>query len=158
VLVIGFGTALRGDDAAGTEVARRLKEAGMVAGIEVREHQGHSAALLEAWNGRDKVLLVDTMRSGLPAGTIWRWDASRRSLPAQLRGSTSTHAFAVSDAIELGRALGRLPPRVIVYAVEGRAFGMGSSLSDVVSKALPGLAAAVWRDAISLSVFQRPQR
>ena len=47
------------------------------------------------------------------------------------------------DALELGRALGRAPRRVIVIGVEGAAFGMGDPLTAAVAAALDGVAASV---------------
>jgi hydrogenase maturation protease len=93
------------------------------------------------------VILVDSMRSGLTTGTIRRFDASSEPLPARLRTSSSTHAFALSEAIELGRALGRTPARVIVYAIEGRSFEAGSGLSDELETALPKFGEMVLREA-----------
>ena len=47
----------------------------------------------------------------------------------------STHAFSVAEAIELGRALGKLPPRVILYGIEGKDFAAGETLSPEVASA-----------------------
>ncbi len=126
VLVIGIGNQLRGDDSASGEVVRRLHERGAQTGIEVIEQLCEPNDLLEVLHGRDAVVLVDTMRSGDPPGTIRRFDASSEPLPARLRGSVSTHAFGLHEAIELARALHRLPRRVIVFAVEGRHFEAGA--------------------------------
>jgi len=54
---------------------------------------------------------------------------------------SSTHAFGVADAIELARALDRLPPHLDVYAVEGVEFGLGTPLTPAVQRAIDGLAA-----------------
>lgn len=145
VLVIGVGNELRGDDGAGIEVARRLRKCA----ITVREHQGEPTALLEAWRDADAVLVIDSMRSGQPAGTIRRFDASRDRLPARLRGSSSTHAFTLSQAIELARALQRLPKHVIVFAIEGRCFAAGAPLSEDLERSIPALAEAVRREALT---------
>ncbi len=139
VLVIGLGNDLRGDDAAGLQAVRRLR----ALGIEVHEEQGEALRLLDAWEGRDAVVLVDTMRSGAPPGTLRRLDASAAPLPAQLSGSSSTHMVALAEAIELARTLGRLPRRVVVHAVEGDVFAAGAALSPPVADALPALADAV---------------
>jgi hydrogenase maturation protease len=138
-LVIGLGNDLRGDDAAGLHAVRRLAERG----VEVREEQGEAIRLLDTWEGRDAVVLVDTMRSGAPPGTLRRLDASAQPLPAQLRGSSSTHMVALAEAIELARTLGRLPRRVVVHAVEGAQFAAGAGLSAPVAEAVPALADAV---------------
>jgi hydrogenase maturation protease len=150
VLVVGVGNELRGDDAAGVEVARRVRDDAERAGIEVREHQGEPTELLDAWQDSRAVVLIDTMRSGQPVGTISRLDAARRPLSVPLSGSSSTHAFTLSDAIELARALHRLPERVIVFAVEGRTFEAGAELSDELKETVPVLAEAVLREATNL--------
>ena len=38
----------------------------------------------------------------------------------------STHGFGPAEAIEVGRALGRLPQRIRVYAIEAAQFEPGS--------------------------------
>jgi hydrogenase maturation protease len=137
--VIGVGNALRGDDAAGLIVAGRLS------GVA---HEGEGTALLDLWDGYDAVVLIDTMRSGAPAGTIRRLDASVEPLPAEL-GRASTHAIGVPDAIELARSLGRLPRTVIVHGVEGAVFDAGAPLSATVSASLEALTKAVRADVLS---------
>jgi hydrogenase maturation protease len=151
VLVIGVGNLLRGDDGASGEVVHRICNRGMETGIEVTEQLCEPNDLLEAWQGRDAVVLVDTMRSGEPPGTIRRFDVSGEPLPARLRGSVSTHAFGLHDAIELARALHRLPRCVIVLAVEGRHFEVGATLSGEVEAAVAPLACAVLRAARDLA-------
>ena len=49
----------------------------------------------------------------------------------------------MTDALELGRALGRAPRRVVVIGVEGAAFGMGDPLTAEVEAALDGVAETV---------------
>lgn len=151
VVVIGVGNALRGDDAAGLEVARRLRPRAAAAGILVREQEGEALGLLEQWRGAAAALLVDAIRSGAPAGTIHRMDASSEPLRAQLRGSSSTHAIGMGEAIELARALGGLPARVVVYGVEGRCFSTGHGLSEEVEAVIEALAEAVLGEARALA-------
>ncbi len=140
MLVIGVGNELRGDDAAGIAVARRLRDA---AKLDVREHQREPTTLLDAWQGHDAVVLVDTMCSGAAAGAIRRIDASQAPLPADFRGSTSTHAVGLAETLELARAVGRLPGRVVVYAIEGQQFETGASMSDAVRSGVDELVARV---------------
>lgn len=151
VLVIGIGNRVRGDDSASGEVVRRLHERGAQTGIEVSQQLCAPNDLLEVVQGRDAVVVVDTMRSGDPPGTIRRFDASSEPLPARLRGSVSTHAFGLHEAIELARALHRLPQRVIVFAVEGQHFEAGATPSDEVEAAIAPLACAVLRAARELA-------
>jgi hydrogenase maturation protease len=75
---------------------------------------------------------------------VHRVEAADGPLPRDL-GLASTHAFGIADTIELARALGKAPRRVALVGVEGRAFGMGDSLSAEVEAALGAAVDAVLR-------------
>ncbi len=124
MMVIGVGNAWRRDDGAGPAVARA---AGGVCTDD-------PARLLDLWDGEPHVAVVDACVSGAPAGTIHRGD------PGVPTRAASTHGFGVADAIELARALGRLPARVDVYAIEGADFGHGEGLTPSVTEAVGELA------------------
>jgi hydrogenase maturation protease len=141
LIVIGVGNAWRGDDAAGLAVARRLRERGPQ-GIEVRELEGDASTLVDAWAGAPHVVVVDAAASGAPPGTVRRFDAVSAPLPVHSVRS-STHAFGVPDAVELSRALGRLPGRLDVYAIEGETFLAGARLSPAVDRAVDELVAEI---------------
>ncbi len=133
-----LGNRYRGDDAVGPLVADRLR----AAGAAVLECDDEPTRLLDAWAGLDLVVIVDAVSSGATAGTVHRVEAGEGPLPGDL-GLASTHAFSVPDALELGRALGRVPRRVLVIGVEGVAFGMGDPVTPAVEAALDGVAEAV---------------
>jgi hydrogenase maturation protease len=147
VMVIGVGNEFRHDDAAGLEVVRGLRARASAAPIALREQEGETLALLDQWDGADAVVLVDAIRSGAPPGTIHRVETTSQPIPARLRSSTSTHAVGIGEAIELARALGRLPARVLVYGVEGLRFDAGRGLSEEVQAAIGPLSNAVLVEA-----------
>lgn len=132
--VIGIGNDYRRDDAAGRIVARNLKER-VPPGTEILEETGEGTALLEAWRGAEDVFLIDAVQSGAPAGTLHRIDVQTQSLPASFFRH-STHAFGIAEAVELAGALHRLPPRLIIYGIEGERFDAGIGLSLEVEKAV----------------------
>jgi len=133
-LIVGVGNRDRGDDAAGPMVAEHLAARGMTA----IEHSHDGAALIDAWEGAEKVVLVDAMRSGAPPGTIRRFDAGKGRLPKGAFG-VSSHLFGPAEAIETARALGRLPPKVVVFGIEGGSYGFGDPLTPAVHEALHDL-------------------
>jgi len=133
--VIGVGNEYRSDDAAGLIVARRLR----ARGVNAVEQEGEPVALLEAFADREAAIVVDAVRSGAAPGTVHRVDVSKRPLPAELCGASSTHAVGVGEAIELARALDRLPRRAIVFGVEGERFEAGTGLSAAVTAAVEPL-------------------
>ena len=142
-LVIGLGNSYRRDDGVGPAVAERLRGR---RDVEVATCEQEPSRLLDAWAGADLALVVDAVASGAEPGTVQRFDASERAVPSSVfRGST--HAFGVGEVIELARALGRLPGRVIVYGVEGAEFAAGDGLSPAVAAAVEPLAAELIEEA-----------
>ena len=136
-LVVGVGNPWRGDDAAGLEVADRVREeAGNVA---VETLEGDASALVHLWAGHDDVALVDAASSGAPPGTLHELRAGDGSLQAGALRS-STHAFGVADAVGLAAALGRLPAHLEIYAIEGQDFSLGAPLSPAVARTADALA------------------
>lgn len=148
VTVLGLGNEFRGDDGVGRVVARRLRETALP-GVAVREESGEGAALMDAWKVADAVILVDAVHSGAAPGTIHRLDASRIPVPSRFF-HYSTHAFSVAEAVELARALNQLPPRLIIYGVEGKDFAAGEKLSPEVAAAVDELLARVRQEIQSI--------
>jgi hydrogenase maturation protease len=139
--IIGVGNRWRGDDAAGLVVVDRLRGEPLD-GVDVFEHEGEPSGLLDEWQGAEAVWLVDAVSSGAPRGTVHRHDAGRRELPADLFRA-STHTFGVADAVELARALGRLPASLVVYGIEGRDFEAGARLGPEIEAAASEVVSAI---------------
>jgi len=116
VLVIGCGNLLAADDAVGLHVARNLKKYQLPPGVKVIEAGCPGLNLLDLWEGINKVIIVDAVRSGAPPGTISCFDIS--ALPAREVLPLSLHDFNIIDAIELGKALGRLPEQLVIVGIE----------------------------------------
>jgi hydrogenase maturation protease len=133
VIVLGIGNIERGDDGAGRAVVRLLRHM-LSAPAEIVEQDGEATALLAKLDGVSTAYLIDACVSNAPAGTVHRIDANNAPLP-QASSDLSTHGFGLAAAIELGRALGRLPPRTIVYAIEAESFEAGAPLSRPVAAA-----------------------
>jgi hydrogenase maturation protease len=156
ILVIGIGNAYRSDDGVGLIAARRLKNQ-RSRSLRVLEHSGEGADLMNCWEGADAVILLDAVLSGSKPGTLHRWNASRRPLPARtLRGSS--HAFSLVAAVELARVLRRLPQRLIVYGVEGRNFRAGTGLWPETEQAVNDLVQRVLKGVRQISCGQKRVR
>jgi hydrogenase maturation protease len=134
VLVIGVGNGYRGDDAAGLAVAEQIS-AMAPPGVRVIGHEGEPASVMEYWDRRSAVYLVDAVASGGVPGSVYRFDAASTPLAARF-SRRGTHAVGVAETIELARALGRLPQRLIAYGIEGRSFAAGAGLSSPVRRAV----------------------
>jgi len=130
--VIGVGNPWRRDDAAGLVAAKKL------GGRELED----VAALVEALGEAEQAVVVDAVSSGAEPGTIHRFEAASEPLPERLFAA-STHVLGVGEAVELARALGKLPARLSVYGIEGADFSAGEGLSPVVEQAVETVVAEV---------------
>lgn len=132
-LVIGLGNRHRGDDGAGVEAVRRLA-ARLGARADLVEDPGDVGRLLDLWEDRGRVFVVDAVRSGRPAGTVVRCAADSPAFPDAF-GSTSSHGLSLGDAVALGRSLSRLPRELTVYGIEADSLRPGVGLSPAVARA-----------------------
>ncbi|MBI2212615.1 MAG: hydrogenase maturation protease [Acidobacteria bacterium] len=146
MLVVGVGNDLRGDDAVGLAVARRVKESGC--GACVAMLVGDAADLVELMRGEDGVAIVDAVAASGCAGRVHRIDASIGwTGPRQPEGST--HALGVAEAIALARTLGYLPARVVVFGIEGVRFAVGDEMSREVREAGEAVVNEVMKEVAS---------
>lgn len=139
-LVIGLGNPERGDDAVGRHVARLV--AAQHLDVRVIELDDPSEAI-DAWGTADTVVVTDAVTSDGDPGDIRVVDAAAQTLPAGSWASRGTHAFGLAAVVELARALGQLPRRLLLVGVEAEHFDHGTPMSDAVAAAVPAAAAAV---------------
>jgi hydrogenase maturation protease len=133
IVVLGVGNAYRRDDGVGVFVARRVsREVGDAVAIcdDIRD----SADLIENWADAGMAYVVDAVSSGARPGTIFQLEVGNQPIPESLF-HYSTHNLSISEAIELGRAIGRLPARLVICGIEGANFDMGTGLSPEVQEA-----------------------
>ena len=148
-LVIGIGNPDRGDDGAGPAALRELTKS-LPEGVAVAESRSEPASLIDLWSKANVVFLVDACASGAEPGTIHRFDAHLAPLPEHF-GAVSTHGFGIGAAVELARAIGSLPPVLIVYGIEAGSFEPGAPLSSQVAKAARDVAASIADEIACLS-------
>ena len=133
IVVIGVGNPYRGDEEAGLAVIQRLRP--RLTGVDVVETDGEPTRLLDAWDGADLAILVDAVHShDAPVGHVHRFDLGPERLET-VRPSSSP-GLGPDEAVELGRALRRLPGRLIVYGIEGHDFGEGAPITPEVVMAI----------------------
>jgi hydrogenase maturation protease len=138
--VVGIGNLWRGDDAVGPEVASRVARLGIL-GVDVVVHD-EPLALLEHLTDHDDVVVVDATR---PAGSPGKVrvsqvgsGAARDDWPA-----LGSHGLGVAEAVEIARALGRLPRRLTLIGVEASNVDLGEPLSAPVRDILDDAVGAV---------------
>ncbi len=133
--VIGVGNPDCGDDAFGWLAVERFEM--LYPGIaDTRRSRGEPAGLVEILSGCDNVVLVDAISSQGSLGSVHCFDVSEKPLPIDLFANYSTHGVGLNEGIELARALGEMPARVVVIGVEGERFEPGDRMSTDVERAV----------------------
>jgi len=141
-VLVGIGRADRGDDGVGPAVVHAVRAD--APGVCAHVLGGDPTELWSAWSGASRAFVCDAVVSGAPPGRLHVLDARSAPLPAGLRGSSS-HALGLAQAIELARALDRLPDELWVYGIEGADFAPGHALSPAVAARVPEAAARILR-------------
>ncbi|MGW2260115.1 hydrogenase maturation protease [Streptomyces sp. NPDC001780] len=151
VTVVGVGNEFRRDDGAGPSVVARLRErvadGALPVGIRLVCCDGEPGRLIELWTDVALAVVVDAARA-LPGhpGRIHRLESCANTV--RQSGAASSHGLGVGAAVELARALDRMPGRLIVYAVEGADGSPGTGLTPVVAASVGPLAERIEEEII----------
>jgi hydrogenase maturation protease len=139
-LFIGVGDPLRGDDGVGVWVAERLR----LKGLETVARARDGAALITALDGCASAALIDATRGAGAPGALTVVDLAGTRLPVGL-SPASSHLVGLAEGVEILRALGGLPRRLVFYGIEGAEFRLGAGLSPPIAQAARTLAARLAR-------------
>ncbi|WP_328390239.1 hydrogenase maturation protease [Streptomyces sp. NBC_00400] len=152
IAVIGVGNDYRHDDGVGwavvTSLAQRGKQRPLPRGVTLTCTDGDPTRLIGAWEGARLAVVVDAAHAH-PArpGHVHRLQLDG-DLPQTRPGGTSSHGFALGDAVQLARTLGRLPGELLVYAVEAADTSLGTGLSSQVAAAVGPLVQRIEEDLV----------
>lgn len=134
-LIIGCGNLLRGDDAAGPEVVRRLTARGLPDGVGCVDAATAGIDVALAMRSVPHVIVVDACRSGSMPGTLIELrGAEVEQLPPP--SGISVHALRWDHALAFARwrLADEYPAEVTVLLIEGERFEYGEPLSPAVEE------------------------
>jgi hydrogenase maturation protease len=138
VLVVGVGSELRGDDAAGRRVAEAVAARGLE-GVEVRSMHQLTPELAPELEGRRLVVVVDA--------ALDVEELTLRTLPDEPAGAVGSHHLDPGTLLALAARLGWMPERAVVVHVPVRELGLGTDLApetrEVVGRATEVVAGLV---------------
>jgi hydrogenase maturation protease len=144
VVIIGIGNPWRHDDGAGWVTA---DVAGARLGPDaavVVQSDGEPARLIDAWTDADLAVVVDAVRTGAAPGTIHHVEAVD-AMNRRLSDLASSHGLGLGDAVRLGRAVGQLPRRLMVFGIEAADVSAGRGFSSAVAGAVQTVAHSIER-------------
>jgi hydrogenase maturation protease len=138
-VVIGIGNDFRRDDGVGLAVAQQIAERDLP-GVRVVSGTGEPAALLEAWSGMARAVVVDAAAGEHSTpGRIRRWTAC----DLEATTAVSSHALGLAQTCALAQALARMPQDLVVFTVDIADTNHGMGLTPAVAAAVPDLVDAI---------------
>ncbi|MFE0036247.1 hydrogenase maturation protease [Streptomyces sp. NPDC059015] len=151
IALIGLGSDSRRDDGVGWGVVDALRERAverpLPPEVELETCNGEPARLVGLWHDVDLAVVVTSAHAypGEPGRVVRReFDTDGLSLPA----TGEPHGRVLSEALELSRLLGRLPGRLMVYAVQGVDSSLGTGLSPTLAAMVESLADCVEQELV----------
>ncbi len=138
VVIIGIGSTMRRDDGLGPMVIDLLsRHAALDSGsVELQSLDGEPTRMIDAWRGRRLAIVVDAVRKGSAAGACHRIAVGDGEF-AGWSPPASSHSVGIAEAVSLGRALDRMPGRLVVFGIEPADVSPGEGLSAHVEAAVP---------------------
>ena len=114
-LVIGVGNLLRTDDGVGIHLINKLSKTDTE--IDTFDAAMGSIEILEAMKGYERVIIVDSIDTGVEPGTIYRVNLASGEKPPVI---THSHGTDIHTILELGRQLygDGMPKDIILIAIE----------------------------------------
>ena len=136
LLIIGCGNILRGDDAFGPVIIRRLWEMGLPEGVRCADGGTGGMDVAFQMRGAGKVILIDACLSGSEPGTLFKVPGEQVATPPPLTGLHS-HAFRWDHALAFAKWLlkAEYPQQIDVYLAEAESLELGAPLSAAMEKA-----------------------
>jgi hydrogenase maturation protease len=148
ILVAGIGNVFLGDDGFGVEVAKQLADVALPDGVEVRDFGIRGMDLAYALqDGYEAVVFVDAAPRGEPPGTLTLLEPDLDTDEVVL----DTHGMDPLRVLALARAMGGVPPRVLVVACEPETIVVGENDDELVGELSRPVRAAV-AEAVRLVV------
>lgn len=137
-LVLGLGNTIMSDDGIGPKVIEQLQQgAGLPEGVTLLDGGTLGLDLLPFLEGIQRLIIVDAVNIGKPAGTCVRLAGD--DVPMALETKLSPHQMGMKDLLAVARLMGQLPEEIVLIGVQPACLEMDTELTESVAAAIPTL-------------------
>jgi hydrogenase maturation protease len=140
ILIAGVGNAWLRDDGFGGEVARRLTELELPAGVSIMDAgTGGLDLAYEVMRGYDALVILDVSAQGGEPGTLYVMEPDEDAVPGGIEDGDviNPHAMDPQTVLRFVKSVGAWPGKVVVIACEPEQVSeMGWGLSERVQGAV----------------------
>ena len=144
ILIAGVGNAWLRDDGFGGEVARRLTELELPAGVSVMDAgTGGLDLAYEVMRGYDALVILDVSPQGGEPGTLYVMEPDEDAVPGGIEDGDviNPHAMDPQTVLRFVKSVGAWPGKVVVIACEPEevtemGWGLSERVRDAVQRAI----------------------
>ena len=144
ILVAGVGNVWLRDDGFGGEVARRLEQLELPAGVTVMDAgTGGLDLAYEVMRGYDGLVILDVSKQGGESGTLYVMEPDEESVQGGIEDGEviNPHGMDPQTVLRFVKSIGAWPGRVVVIAcepadVEEMGWGMSNDVEEAVDRAV----------------------
>ena len=130
LLVMAVGNILRMDDGFADAVLTRLGMLNLPAGVELFDAGTSAIDLMEVFNRRDKLIVIDAVRGGQAPGTLYRF--SPQEVEDGALPMNSLHQVGLLETLKLGELVDCKPQETVVIGCQPQDTDLGFGLSEPV--------------------------
>jgi len=141
VLVMAGGNMLREDDGFGLAVLEELEGQSLPEGVELFDAGTSAVDLMEIFDRRELLVVLDAVRGGQKSGTLYRFspeEVENGGLPMN-----SLHQVGLLETLKLGELVDCRPRQTVVIGCQPERTGLAIGLSEAVQAAVPKAARLV---------------
>ena len=133
ILVAGVGNRLMGDDGFGPRVIDLLSTHPLPMNVELRDVGTASFSMATDLSDYDLVIFIDSMEMEGEPGQISRFEDVDGNVIKPV--GRTIHELGLGELLEVSRALGTLPPRVILLGCKPGDIRPGTKMTTAVEQA-----------------------
>jgi len=151
ILVLGLGNILLKDEGVGVHIAQMLQELALPHNVEVVDGGTASLDVLLLVPGIEKLVVIDALRAGKEAGTIYkaRLKSEERDKLEQIFSSgsrISLHQVGLIDALAIAERMNCAPKEIAIIGIEPKKIDCGLELTDDVKQKIPEIINTVLKE------------
>ncbi len=142
IAVLGIGNILLGDEGVGVQAIEAIMERyDLPESVELIDGGTMGLDLLPFIENRDKVLIIDAVNIGKPAGTLVTIEGD--DIPRFLNLKISVHQIGLPEMLAAANIMGIMPEEICLVGIQPKTFRTGLDLSDEIAGKLDALIDAV---------------
>lgn len=144
LLVMAVGNILRQDDGFADAVLSRLGKEDLPVGVELFDAGTSAIDLMEIFNGRARLIVLDAVRGGQPPGTLYRF--SPEEVDDGCLPMNTLHQVGLLETLRLGELVDCKPEQTVIIGCQPEQTGLGIGLSEPVKAQVARAATLVQKE------------